>query len=162
MRRHDTYCPRFCSTGERKQRIPQSARLLGKERAKRAIRSLEGMKVGDIVGISNGCEVWMRMEVAPQDAGSLFVALRECIRKWCEAWRQVPGGPIHDSCSVKPMLLPGGKRRGQTLAGTSVTMKNSQSTGLTPETGHIILVISTGALSCKKWPPRSSKLNASL
>jgi len=30
------------------------------------------MKVGDIVGISNGCEVWMRMEVAPQDAGSLF------------------------------------------------------------------------------------------
>jgi hypothetical protein len=66
-----------------------------RERAKRAIRSLEGMNLGDIIGISNGCEVWMRLVVAPQDAGSLFVVLRECIRKWCEAWRQVPGGPIH-------------------------------------------------------------------
>ena len=37
-----------------------------------------------------------------------------------------------------------------------------KSTGLTPQTGHTILVISIGALSCKRWPPRSSKLNASL
>ncbi len=69
-------------------------------------------------------------------------------------------GPISD-----PRLLPFTKPATDILfpCGTTSTkaIAHLEPLGLTGKRGHIILVISTRRLSCKKWLPHNSRLNVS-
>jgi hypothetical protein len=66
------------------------------ENARRALEGLHSVipNASAEIGISDGCLVWMRLEVPQGETHRPWGHLTKCIRTWCDAWRRVPGGMV--------------------------------------------------------------------
>lgn len=67
-----------------------------RDKAHKALECLRAIDSGIEVDISDGCVVWMRLEIPPDGAHDPWKYLRECIRTWCVAWKHVPAAQLQE------------------------------------------------------------------
>jgi hypothetical protein len=65
-----------------------------RDKAQKAVKCRRAVDSGIEVDISDGCAVWMRLEVPSDDAHDHWKYLRQCIRTWCVAWKNVPAAQL--------------------------------------------------------------------